>query len=201
VVDSVSYPLQADQAQVPPEHATGYRPRLTALIGEIAGTHGTSRHIIQHICALVLQVPLSLGAIQKLFDRAAQVIAPHYGAIATQARQAPVNYIDATSWFLTSTLQWLWVMVSDTATFYMIHPHRYQTWVAGHQTSLVHPIRMARGLAEHQPLRRAGSGGRGMRGCVTSSTNIVTVRMRWRSLHPACSARWTRCGSSSPSTG
>jgi transposase len=118
-------------------------------------------------------VPLSLGAIQKLIDRVAQAIAPHYGAIATQARQAPVNYIDETSWFLTSTLQWLWVMVSDTAAFYMIHPHRskeafaaliddwagilvsdgygvYQSWVAGRQTCLAHLIRTARGLAERQ---------------------------------------------------
>jgi transposase len=121
----------------------------------------------------VLQVPLSLGAIQKLIDRVAQAIAPHDGAIATQARQAPVNYIDETSWFLTSTLQWLWVMVSDTAAFYMIHPHRskeafaaliddwagilvsdgygaYQSWVAGRQTCLAHLIRTARGLAERQ---------------------------------------------------
>lgn len=162
-----------NQAQVPPEHATGYGPRFTALIGEIAGTHGTSRRIIQHFCASVLQVPLSLGAIQKLIDRVTQAIAPHYDAIATQARQAPVNYIDETSWFLTSTLQWLWVMVSDTAAFYMIHPHRskeafaaliddwagilvsdgygvYQSWVAGRQTCLAHLIRTARGLAERQ---------------------------------------------------
>ena len=39
---------------------------------------------------------------------------PHYTAIATQARQAPVNYIDETPWFLLNTLQWLWVMASDT---------------------------------------------------------------------------------------
>jgi transposase len=162
-----------NQAQIPPEHATGYGPRFTALIGEIAGTHGTSRRIIQRFCASVLQVPLSLGGIQKLIDRVAQAIAPHYSAIAIQARQAPVNYIDETSWFLTNTLQWLWVMASDTAAFYMIHPHRskeafaaliddwagilvsdgygvYQTWVAGRQTCLAHLIRTARGLAERQ---------------------------------------------------
>ena len=35
-----------------------------------------------------------------------------------------MNYIDETPWFLTNTLQWLWVMVSDTAALYLIHPHR-----------------------------------------------------------------------------
>jgi len=37
-------------AQVPPEHATGSRPRFTAPMGEIAGTHGTSRRTIQAFC-------------------------------------------------------------------------------------------------------------------------------------------------------
>jgi transposase len=127
--------------------------------------------MVQTFCASVLQVPLSLGAIQKVLDRVAQAIEPHYTAIATQARQAPINYIDETPWFLTNTLQWLWVMASDTVAFYMIHPHRskeafaaliddwagilvsdgygvYQTWVQARQTCLAHLIRTARGLAE-----------------------------------------------------
>jgi len=118
----------------------------------------------------VLQIPISLGAIQKVLDRVAHAIEPHYTAIAMQARHAPVNYIDETPWFLTHTLQWLWVMASDTVAFYMIHPHRskeafavliddwegllvsdgygvYQSWVQARQTCLAHLIRTARGLA------------------------------------------------------
>jgi hypothetical protein len=37
-------------------------------------------------------VSISLGAIQKVLDRVTQAIEPHYLAIATQARHAPVNY-------------------------------------------------------------------------------------------------------------
>jgi len=162
---------QWTKAPVPPEHTAGYGPRLTALVGEIAGTHGTGRRTIQTFCASVLQVPLSLGAIQKMLDRVAHAIEPHYQAIASQARRAPVNYIDETSWFLTNTLHWLWVMANETVAFYMIHPHRskvafaalieewagllvsdgygvYQTWVTQRQTCLAHLIRTARGLAE-----------------------------------------------------
>jgi transposase len=164
---------QWTKAQVPPEHTAGYGPRLTALVGEIAGTHGTSRRTIQAFCASVLQIPLSLGAIQKMLDWVTQAIEPHYGAIASQARRAPVNYIDETPWFLTNTLHWLWVMANETVAFYMVHPHRskaafaaliedwagllvsdgygvYQTWVAQRQTCLAHLIRTARGLAERQ---------------------------------------------------
>ena len=46
---------QWTKAQVPPEHTAGYGPRLTALVGEIAGTHGTSRRTIQAFCASVLR--------------------------------------------------------------------------------------------------------------------------------------------------
>ena len=161
------------KAQVPAEQRMGYGPRLSALMGELAGTYGNGRRMVKTFCASVLRVPISLGAIQKVLDRAAEASEPHYCAIATQARHAPVNYIDETPCFLTNTLQWLWVMVSDTVAFYMIHPHRskatfatliddwegllvsdgygaYQTWVQARQTCLAHLIRTARGLAERQ---------------------------------------------------
>ncbi len=169
-------------AQVPIEHTTGYGPRFSALMGELAGTYGNGRRMVQTFCASVLRVPLSLGAIQKVLDRVAQAIEPHYTTIATQARQAPVNYIDETPWFLTHTLHWLWVMASDTVAFYMIHPHRskeafaaliddwagilvsdgygvYQHWVRARQTCLAHLIRSARGLAarDHPDLVACGT--------------------------------------------
>src|SRR5262245_23205533 len=95
------------KAQVPAEHATGYGPRFSALMSEVAGTYGNGRRMVQTLCASVLQVSISLGAIQKVLDRVTQAIEPYYTAIATQARHALVNYIDETPWFLTNTLQWL----------------------------------------------------------------------------------------------
>ena len=115
---------QWSKAQVPPESPAGYGPRLTALVGEIAGPHGTGRRTIQTFCASVLQVPLSLGAIQKMLDRVAHASEPHYRAMASQARRATVNYIDETSWYLTNSLHWLWVMAHETGAFYRIHPQR-----------------------------------------------------------------------------
>jgi transposase len=56
------------KAQVPAAHATGYGPRFSALMGELAGTYGNGRRIVQTFCASVLQVPISLGAIQKVLD-------------------------------------------------------------------------------------------------------------------------------------
>ena len=169
------------KAHVPPEHATGYGPRFSALMGELAGTYGHGRCMVQTFCASVCGVPLSLGAIQKVIDRVTQAIEPHDTAIATQARQAPVNYIDETPWFLTNPLQWLWVMASDTVAFDMSHPHRSkeafaaliddwagilvsdgygvdQNWVQARQTCLAHLIRTARSLAERQQADLAACG-------------------------------------------
>jgi transposase len=125
---------------------------------------------VQTWCASVRHVPLSLGAIQKVLDRVSQAIEPHSLAIATQTRHAPVNDIDETPWFLTPTLQWVWVMVRETAALSMIHPHRSkaaftaliddwagilvrdgygvdQNWGQARQTCLAHLIRRARGVA------------------------------------------------------
>jgi len=158
------------KAQVPPEHATGYGPRLSALMGARAGASGNGRRIVQTCCASVLHVPISVGAMQKVLDRVSQAIAPPSLALATPTRHAPVNYLDETPWFLTHTLQWLWVMVRDTAARYMIQPHRsqaalaariddgagilvsdgygvYQNWVQARHTCWAHLIRSARGVA------------------------------------------------------
>ena len=158
------------KAQVPEEQVTGYGPRMSALMAELAGTYGNGRRMGQTFCASVLGVPISLGAIQKVLDRVTLAIEPHYTLIATQARHAPVNYIDETPWYCEHALEWLWVMANEQVAFYMIHARRskeaffaliddwagllvsdgygvYQSWVNARQTCLAHLIRTARGLA------------------------------------------------------
>jgi transposase len=170
------------QAHVPAEQASGYGPRFSALMGELAGTYGNGRRMVQSFCASVLGVPISLGAIQKVLDRVTQAIDPYYAVIARHARQAPVNYIDETPWYCLNALEWLWVMASEQVAFYMIHPRRskeafaaliddwagvlvsdgygvYQKWVEARQTCVAHLIRTARGLAErpHPALAACGA--------------------------------------------
>src|SRR5262249_31171897 len=81
---------RGSQAHSPAEQSAGYGRRFSALIGELAGTYGNGRRMVQTFCASVLRVPLSLGAMQKVLDRVAQAIEPHYRAIATQARRTVV---------------------------------------------------------------------------------------------------------------
>jgi len=142
-------------------------------MGELVGTYGNGRRMVQTFCASVLGVPISLGGIQKVLDRVTQAIDPYYTVIAQQARQAPVNYIDETAWYCLNRLEWLWVMANERVAFYMIHPRRskeafaalidhwegllvsdgygvYQHWMQARQTCVAHLIRTARSLAERQ---------------------------------------------------
>jgi transposase len=120
-----------------------------------------------------LGVPISQGAIQRAVDRVSEAIQPHYEAIAAEAREAKVNYIDETSWYQHGKLAWLWVMVNATVAFFKVQASRdtaafealierwagilvsdgygvYQCWVHGRQTCLAHLIRRARGLSERK---------------------------------------------------
>jgi transposase len=172
---------QTLSATVPPAHASGYGPRLSALIGEMAGIQGTSRRLIQDFCHSVLSIPISLGAIQKVIDRTSQALLPHYEAIAALARQAPVGYIDETPWYCQNVLNWLWTMTTETVSLFLIHPNRskaacfeliddwsgllvrdgygvYQDWVNRRQTCLAHLIRTARGLSSKRDAALAACG-------------------------------------------
>jgi transposase len=172
---------QTLSATVPPAHASGYGPRLSALIGEMAGIQGTSRRLIQDFCHSVLSIPISLGAIQKVIDRTSQALLPHYEAIAALARQAPVGYIDETPWYCQNALNWLWTMTTETVSLFLIHPNRskaacfeliddwsgllvrdgygvYQDWVNRRQTCLAHLIRTARGLSSKRDAALAACG-------------------------------------------
>jgi transposase len=159
------------KASLPVERASGYGPRLTAYVGEMAGMVGASRSAVQALCASVFGISLSKGAIQKMVDRVAEAILPHYTAIGAVARTAPVNYIDETSWLTSGDRRWLWVMANPAVAYFQGHPNRskatfaqliadwtgilvsdgylvYQSWPGLRQSCLAHLIRTAKGLAE-----------------------------------------------------
>jgi transposase len=176
------------KAPLPEAHRYRYGPRLTALIGELSGGQRDSRTAVQEFCASVSGVPISRGSIQCAVDRVSYAIRPHYEAIATQARQAKVNYIDETAWYQHGVLAWLWVMVNPTVAFFMVQASRskaafealverwagilvsdgygvYCQWVHARQTCLAHLIRRARGLAERKDPAWPGLGAGCWRSC------------------------------------
>jgi transposase len=161
------------KAALPAAYRYGYGPRFTAFIGELSGPQRGSRSAVQEFCTSVLGVPISRGAIQLAVDRVSDAIAPYYEAIAEEAREARVNYIDETAWYQHGVLAWLWVMVNPTVALFSVQASRsqaafealverwagilvsdgygvYQRWMHGRQTYLAHLIRRALGLSERR---------------------------------------------------
>jgi len=160
-----------NKGTIPKEHRTGYGPRMSAVIAELAGAMGDSRSTVQQFCSSVLNFSISRGAIQKVIDRASAALEPHYEAIGDLARTATINHVDETSWRNCRMLCWLWVLTNTTVAFFMIHANRsgeafrllvkdwegilisdgykvYQSWVGLRQTCLAHLIRDAIWLAQ-----------------------------------------------------
>lgn len=128
---------------------------------------------VKTFCASVLGFHISLGAIQRVIDRASEAISPIYEEIACQARQSRAKHVDETSFFQGGKLIWLWVMVNTQTALFMIHAHRskgafleligdwkgilisdnygvYRKWAHLKQTCLAHLIRTAIGLSERK---------------------------------------------------
>ena len=159
------------KATVPADQVSGYGPRLTGFVGEMAGIVGASRSAGQDLCTSVFGIPLSKGAIQTMVDRVSEAIVPHYTAIGEVARASLVHYIDETSWLTGGDRRWLWVMANPLVAYCQIHPTRskgafvhliadwagvlgsdgylvYHDWQGLRQRCLAHLIRTAQGLAE-----------------------------------------------------
>ncbi|MDR3566930.1 MAG: transposase [Syntrophobacteraceae bacterium] len=113
-----------NKGHVPCEFETGFGPRLSAFIVELAGIAGNSRDMVRKSCISVLRIPISPGAIQKVIDRGSQAIEPNYDTFADKARTSEVNHIDGTPWFKGGKLNWLWVMANPVVAFFMIHTNR-----------------------------------------------------------------------------
>ena len=81
------------KAAIPKEHHTGYGPRLSALIAEMSGIQGNSRETVRSFCKSVLNVSISVGAIQKVIDRASKALRPWYDAIGeNNERRSPCQH-------------------------------------------------------------------------------------------------------------
>ena len=142
-------------------------------MAELSGTEGMSRQAVQRFCNSVLDVPISVGGIQKILDRASEAIKPVYEHIGRIARTWGVNGIDETSWFENGKLRWLWTMVNQKVCFFLVHPNRsqkafealiadwsgilisddygvYKNWINHRQLCLAHLIRRAKALSERK---------------------------------------------------
>jgi transposase len=76
----------------------------------MSGIQGNSRETVRSFCKSVLNFSISIGAIQRIVDRASEALIPIYDKIGQLARENDINHVDETSWFRNGALNWLWVV-------------------------------------------------------------------------------------------
>jgi transposase len=159
------------KAVPPPQQITGYGPRLSAFLTLMMGPDGISRRALQRLCASVLKLPISLGALQKIDTRGSHAIQAHHEAIGALVQTAPVCHLDETTFAQQRHLHWLWIMATRTEAYFRLLPSRsklafqtvigswrgrlvadaygtYRSWPNDRQSCLAHPLRRAKALSE-----------------------------------------------------
>jgi transposase len=96
-------------APAPLEAATGYGPRLTALIGQLHGTYHLSYRAVADLLADVADLPIGLGSVVTSAARGSDALAPINTAIHAAVQTASVVNVDETSWRCANNRAWLWV--------------------------------------------------------------------------------------------
>jgi transposase len=104
--------------------AHGWGPRFTAVVSALTGIYHVSKRDVEAIAETVLGVPMALGSVTAAEQEVSHALAEAHAEVARATEQAPVNYVDETSWKLGKKLIWLWTAVSATCTYFLIHTNR-----------------------------------------------------------------------------
>jgi transposase len=104
--------------------AHGVGPTLAANVAFLTGTLHVSKRQAQEAAEGLFQAPLALGTITALEQEMTAALAPVYETAAATARAAPVKNVDETSWKRAGRLCWLWSVVTQSVTLFVIHAKR-----------------------------------------------------------------------------
>lgn len=94
------------EGRPPAENSTCYGPNFTAFVGSASAFLGcTRRSLLDFLTKPDFfrteegeSIPLSLGGLDRLIDRCSRALKRHREKIGEVAREAPINYVDETSW-------------------------------------------------------------------------------------------------------
>lgn len=97
-------------------------PRLAALLAYLRGAHQVSQRGLEEIVETVLDVPLSLGTINRLERQMSAALLPAHAEALAAVRQAPVKHVDETGWKRAGG--WLWLAATASVAVFVIHARR-----------------------------------------------------------------------------
>jgi transposase len=102
-------------------------PRLAATVAYLGGCQHVSKRGLEEVVETVFDVPVSLGSLIRLEQQISEALAQPHQQIAAEVQQAAVKHADETGWKLAGTRCWLWVAVTATAAYFLLHARRGAT--------------------------------------------------------------------------
>lgn len=113
------------QAVIPQAiRAHAYGPRLTAAVSCYTGQYHVSKRDAQGMLQTVLGVDMAVGSIVACEQETSAATASAHEEARVASETVAAANLDETSWKLGKKMIWLWTVVSNLCTFYLIHPKR-----------------------------------------------------------------------------
>lgn len=101
--------------------ADAFGPRLAAGLNLLAACQHVSVRGLQEATQTLLGVDVSTGTLVRLQTQMSQAIEAPTATLAAEVKQAPVKHLDETGWSNAGSRRWLWVAVTSTAVYFLIH--------------------------------------------------------------------------------
>ena len=123
---------QATRATLPPDVPAGaFGPRVQATVAVLSGGYRLSRRQVADACGTLLDVPLSVGSVDRLCQDTATALVEPVAAVQATLPMAPVANADETRWPQAGKTQWLWVVVTGLVTVFTIAASRGNQVIKG----------------------------------------------------------------------
>lgn len=101
-----------------------FGPRLVAMLSYLSGCQHVSTRGLEEVVETLLGVRLSLGTVISLQQQMSQALAVPHQNLGEEVRAASRKNVDETSWKQNGQKRWLWVAVTATTVFFLVHLRR-----------------------------------------------------------------------------
>ena len=108
------------QAALPAGVKGNFGPELTALIAYQTVVCRMPRRVVMESLEQVLNIPLSLGSVQNVWEEASDAVAEPYAELARRLPEEPVLNSDETGYRTNGEKRWLWALVAPGFVFHQI---------------------------------------------------------------------------------
>jgi transposase len=116
---------EVTRAAIPAEiRAVSFGPRLAAALSYLSGCQHVSARGLEEVAEVLLGVPVSLGAVMSMQQQMSAALEQPHQRLGEEASSAPSKNVDETGWKQGGQKRWLWVAVTATAVYFMVHLRR-----------------------------------------------------------------------------